>query len=125
MYRPLTRSVHGGGKKSHPQLPCAKGERWTPCERPATRKATNPGQRRARAAPVHHMLAPSIQTHRWTTVRCSSCLWGVPRKTCMRCPSKLTCIRALLRQVMSRIDSLIHQAQKRGSVDEPVISVTF
>lgn len=87
--------------------------------------ATNSGQRRARAAPVHHMLATSIQTYRLTTVHCSSCLWGAPLKTCMRCPSKLTYIRALLRQVMSRIDSLIHQAQKRGSVDEPVISVTF
>jgi serine/threonine protein kinase len=28
-------------------------------------------------------------------------------------------------QVMSRIDALIHQAQKRGSPGEPVISVTF
>lgn len=28
-------------------------------------------------------------------------------------------------QVMSRIDALIQQAQKRGSPGEPVVSVTF
>lgn len=35
-------------------------------------------------------------------------------------------MRAVLSaQVMSRIDALIHQAQRRGSPGEPVISVTF
>ena len=32
---------------------------------------------------------------------------------------------AFAMQVMSRIDALIQQAQKRGSPGEPVVSVTF